>query len=42
MNVVRKEGERVASLYTPRYDLVQERLVSLSLEMPSAYVNDNA
>jgi hypothetical protein len=40
MNVVRKEGERVASLYTPRYDLVQERLVSLSLEMPSAYVND--
>jgi hypothetical protein len=37
MDKIRKEGERIANLYRPRYDLVQERLVTMSLEMPDAY-----
>jgi hypothetical protein len=37
MENIRKEGNRVANLYKPRYDVVQERLVAMSLEMPDAY-----
>mgnify|MGYP003384942532 FL=1 len=37
MENIRKEGERIANLYRPRYDLVQERLVTASLQMPDAY-----
>jgi hypothetical protein len=37
MEKVRKEGERVAHLYRPHYDLVQARLVTTALDMPEAY-----
>jgi hypothetical protein len=38
MEKIRKEGERIANLYRPRYDILQERLVATPLAMPDAYL----
>ena len=38
MTKIRTEGERIANLYRPRYDLFQERLVDSAIQKPEVYL----